>query len=373
MAYVAPAGNEADFDFAGAYTPPAGGSADFSWVFSGTPRATGARNTTFGTPVLALIPSGWQTTNFGIPGRPFPVTGIAPGSFGSPRLVQYTVGEDFSSTTFGLAAIVPRAESINSTQFGTPNSPYLQTGVADGIYSTNVSMGHRLVHVGLVFASTPSTTIPQAYTPSDQTAEATGVTRTTFGRTRLLVPPDITDNLTLYATGARNTSFGTPNSPYTQAKTASGFSNGGFGWPRAWERYAFTVFGTPSVEMTQAATALNSTAQFGTPTLVFRSTALGPAATFGTPVAQIKYLASTVPRRARFGTPVAFPGGHRAYGIDVRSKFGQPTSTNRINRQATGWASTSLGEPSGAQKHRATFLPTVARFGTPLLIRSPQC
>lgn len=302
-----------------------------------------------------------------------PTTGFLASNFGGPRLVQFASANEFSTTAFGLAAIEPRAVGIYSTQFGTPNSPYLQTGAVDSIYSTNVSTGHRLVHIGLVFSNPPSTTIPLAYTPADQTAEATGATRTTFGRARYLVPPDITDNLTLYATGARNTTFGTPTSPYTQTKTAGSFLSAGFGWPLAWERYAFAVFGSPSVEMTQSATVIGPTVQFGSPTVVYRATALGPAASLGSPAAQIKYLASTVPRRARFGAPAASPGGHRAYGIDLRLRFGRPTATNRINRQAAGWASTSFGGPAGSQTHRATALPPRAQFGTPLLTRSPAC
>ena len=65
--------------------------------------------------------------------------------------------------------------------------------------------------------------------------------------------------------------------------------------------------------------------------------------------------------------------GYIAYGINASGRFGHPRAISARVRQATGFQPTAFGTPAALERYRATHIPPVAAFGTPLLVRTDQC
>jgi hypothetical protein len=207
MSYTPPAGDEADLQFAGTYVPFAGDRADltFEELAAGVTRAQGISPAThFGSPRVLVVATGWLATHFGTPfTKVFTyASGFTSTTFGAPRWgvnTQHTSAAP--STAFGTAAIEPHVMPIHSTVFGTPNSPYLQTGVATGFLTTQLGPDPRLMTVGYALSSPPSTVVSTAYTATDQTAEASGTAFTKFGTPFYGTPPEIIINWRCVARG----------------------------------------------------------------------------------------------------------------------------------------------------------------------------
>lgn len=376
MSYTPPDGAAADFEFAGAYIPYEGYLADLS-LEAGSHRAHPIRATWFGSAV-ARPGAGFSSTTFGLPAFSGTLTVDVSGSastgavFGEPRAASLLYASSLAAvTTFGTAEILPRAEPIHSTIFGTAHSPYPQSGAVSGTVTTAFG-APRLGSTHLVFASTPSTTVSQAYTPSDQVVAATGVSRTRFGTPIFRALPLISSNTSVQAEGAMTTGFGTPRSPYAQSCAANSLSTTRFGWPRGSEVYAFTIFGSPRATLTAYATGWAS-GGVGTSEITRGASPIPPTTTFGEPSAHDTHRASAVATTTRFGAAVSFDNGHRAFGIDLGRRFGRPSATSRIGRRTSGARDTQFGTPTAAERHLITHMPPVTTFGTPLLTRIPTC
>lgn len=378
MSYTPPAGDEADLQFAGVYVPFAGNRADltFEELAAGATRAQGiAPTTTFGSPRVLVAATGWLATHFGTPATKVTAyaTGFTPTTFGTPRWgvnTQHT--SSAPSTTFGTAAIVPHVMPIYNTRFGTPNSPYLQTCVVSGWTEAGVGDGHRLITgTCITFPWPVSTTFSLAYTAANQTATAEGAVNTRFGAARLQVLPTITIDHVGIADGWLATTFGTPISPYTQARRAQGFMWTRYGWPRSRTAMSFSRFGTPRSYFTTQASAAAPATAFGTPIVPSTVTALAPGTVFGTPGTRRGYLARSLPYQAHLGTPAAFLFGHRGFGFSS-TRLGTPTGGEPFNT-AAGWSATVLGTPTSRRNHVATHIPPTAQLGVATLRRNPAC
>lgn len=378
MSYTPPAGDEADLQFAGAYVPFAGDRADltFEELAAGVTRAQGVSGPThFGTPEVVYGASGWLATHFGTPVTKVVVhaTGFTPTTFGTPRWgvnTQHT--SSAPSTTFGTAAIEPHVMPIYSTRFGTPNSPYLQTGVVSGWAETGVGSGHRLITGTFVTFPWPvSTAFSLAYTAADQTTTTQGATNTRFGAARLKVSPTIIIDLVGIADGWLATAFGTPASPYVQARRAQGFMWTRYGWPRSRTAMSFSRFGTPRSYFTTQASATAPATTFGAPIVPSTVTALAPGTTFGTPGTRRGYLAHSLPYQAHLGTPATFLFGHRGFGFSS-TRLGTPTGGEPLDT-ATGWSATVFGTPASRRNHVALHIPPTAQLGVATLRRNPAC
>lgn len=376
MSYTPPAGDEADLQFAGAYVPFAGDRADLSFeeLAAGVTRAQGiAPATAFGSPRVLAVAAGWLTTQFGTPFTKVVVyaTGFTSTAFGAPRWgvnTQHT--SSAPSTTFGTAAIEPHVMPIYSTRFGTPNSPYLQTGVATGFLTAQLGPDPRLTTVRYAISSPPSTVVPTAYTVVDQTAEASGSAFAKFGTPFYGTPPGIITNWHCVARGWRTTSFGAPRAPHAVETQATGFYSTRWGWPRGFSLGAFSRLGTPHAIRVQPATGWANTA-FGEPRVVYVATPIHDTA-FGTPTAKEGHLVSPRAPRTRFGNPASFIGGHIAFGIQL-GRFGQPLASSALNRGASGWTSTAHGAHTTRLTYKATHIPPPNKLGTPLLRRNATC
>ncbi len=376
MSYTPPAGDEADLQFAGTYVPFAGDRADltFEELAAGVTRAQGVSGPThFGTPEVVYGASGWLATHFGTPVTKVVVyaNGFTSTTFGAPRwgvVTQHT--SPTPSTAFGTAAIEPHVMPIYSTVFGTPNSPYLQTGVATGFLTLQLGPDPRLVTVGYAISSPPSTVVSTAYTATAQTAEASGTAFTKFGTPFYGAPPEIIVNWRCVARGWETTNFGTPRAPHTVATQATGFRSTRWGWPKGFSLGAFSRLGTPHALRVQPTTGWTNTA-FGTPHVVYVAAPIYGTA-FGAPAAKEGHLVLPRAPRTRFGNPASFIGGHIAFGIQL-GYFGQPSASNALNRGASGWTSTLHGSHTAWQNHKATHIPPPNKLGTPLLRRNTTC
>lgn len=376
MAYTPPAGNVAHLNFPvgqPAYAVQAGYEADLSWE-TGVHRAKDFSTTRFGAPIAPVRHTGWLTTQFGTAVTRFTVnaSGFTTTAFGSPRWGTVGVVTAIHGLVFGTPNIVPRAEPIYSTHFGTPNSPYLQVTTPSGFRSTQFGTNVRVVTNCLAFSVLPSTTISLAYTKVDQTAQAAGASTTHFGSPLHRVLADITGNYTVSADGWLTTKFGAPIAPYAQTAAAHGFSWARYGWPRADSPFPSTRFGTPTARGIQPAASVGSIAAFGSPSILYLASAWA-CSVFSTPTANQGHIVRSFARRTQFGVPTAFLGGHKVFGFTRAGRFGRPRATNRINRTTTGWQGTALGVPaSKISNHAATTAPTTS-FGVALLKRTPEC
>jgi hypothetical protein len=374
MPYTPPAGNATNFQFGGAYTPRDGDRTNFSFEAAGVLRTDGWLTTKLGTPFSPIATTGFLVTRFGAAtarmyGLP---SGFLTGQIGSPRLgVDAAVGAYTPTTTFGAATLLPISIGFSGTQFGTPNSPYLQVGDAAGFSSTVLSTP-RLTTNSFTFGATPSTTISPAYTATAQTADAVGVARTRFGLPLYRVVPDITDNVRGYAFSWTATLFGTPAAPSTSAGVAQGFSSTGAGWPRATTQSETTEFGTPRARFTTLAAGWVA-GSFGSPTALYHAASIGRTPVFGAAAAQSNHLATGYARPTRLGVPASILGGHKAYGFYVGARLGAPGGWSRFNRVPDGWSASLMGTPLATERHRSAAIPPVSTFGTALLVRNPTC
>lgn len=376
MSYTPPAGDEADLQFAGAYVPFAGDRADltFEELAAGVTRAQGISPAThFGSPKVLVSATGWLATHFGTPlaNAATYAQGFASTTFGEPRWGVFTQHTSAApSTAFGTAAIEPHVMPIYSTVFGTPNSPYLQTGVATGFLTTQLGPDPRLITVGYAISSPPSTVISTAYTATDQTAEASGTAFTKFGTPFYGAPPEIIVNWRCVARGWETTNFGTPRAPHTVATQATGFRSTRWGWPKGFSLGPFSRLGTPHAIRVQPTTGWTNTA-FGTPHVVYVAAPIYDTA-FGAPAAKEGHLVLPRAPRTRFGNPASFIGGHIAFGIQL-GRFGQPSASSALNRSASGWTSTAHGAHTARLTYKATHIPPPNKMGVPLLRRNTTC
>jgi hypothetical protein len=288
-----------NFRFGGFYNPPVGDQASLTWEIlpAGNGRAFGFEFSRFGAPTLVNNHVGWLATNFGTPLQISTVfvSGFTSTALGAPHLTS--VGLHISSapsTTFGTANVEPKATSIYSTVFGTPNSPYTQqttdaAGIAGTVFGTP-----RLTSVCRTTASVPSTRIPTAYYAVNQTKTATGFVGTLFG-TPGSMRRTFSGNVLCQAFGGTTTSFGTPNAARSQSAAATGFvvttwgtpgSSGGYGrvtgfsrtrlgrptaQSRLFARYASgfggSILGTPTAAIRNRVASFDTVSRFGTPLL----------------------------------------------------------------------------------------------------------
>lgn len=299
MSYTAPAGNAADFHFAGAYIAPDGDRADLLFE-TGVLRAKGIISTRFGAPLAPNAQTGWSSTTFGTAlarMTAFP-SGWETTAFGpDPRLTRLmpVTAPAGDPVVFGTPNIIYGVQGFSSTSFGLANSPYLQTGVTTGAADTAFGTA-RLTTVCRTFGATPSTTFSTAYYATNQTVVATGQSTTAFGTpagSRRLLGGGIL----CQAESSATTSFGTPAASWPQPVDASAFST--------------TVFGTPTGFRadTRFVTGFNRTRfgnrHYGVSRFDVRYVSSAAAATgFGTPSSAVRNRVTAIEPVCRLGTPL---------------------------------------------------------------------
>lgn len=236
MNYTLPLGDAAHFEFvdSAVYTPPAGSAAAFNFVLPAL-RPFGVNSTRLGTPVAAsnfradLV--GFSTTQFGFPSTSLVATGLQVGvAFGTPHVGSVHNVLAVNDTAFGSPTVIFNALGLASTNYGTPNSPYPQTGVATGEMLTLLPTP-RLVQRGNVYAALPSTVIPQAFTAVNQTTEATGASTTRLGTPVANAASTSIVGTLATANGFSPVLFGTPVHSYPQTGEATGATTTQFGAP----------------------------------------------------------------------------------------------------------------------------------------------
>lgn len=342
-------------------------SGPFSW--GDTRRAAGIGPARFGSAKVGIVAAGFQTTAFGTPGVRAIAFGIQGTVLGAPRLIQPASITGFQVTLVGQPVAPPFATPINSTRYGTPNSPYLQIGAASGI-APSLLGSPRLVSVGQHFSSSPSTTFSLAYTPFSQSTGAVGFVTGAAGVPRSIVSV-ISESLLCVGNGFRSTVLGTPTAPHAQVAKGMGFSATRLGWPASSTSGPLTRYGTPRSSWRAFAASTAPTTHVGTPSLRRVHTASAPATRFGTPAARPAWLAKGF-ASAHLGVPAAFLFGHKAYGIR-NTRFAQPLAVQRKPLPAAGFKGTAVGVPVAIERHHALHIPPTARMGTPLLTRTPLC
>lgn len=264
------------------------------------------------------------------------------------------------AVNFSLGEFIPEASGFVSTQFGTPGvihtaygaGSVTQFGTPTGWEHYNATSLGRVTQWNYPFT---------AYVAHYTVAESEGFLATKFGFPQLVTPPFKPARTYCGATGFKTTAFGTPFAQSTGTVQATGT--------------VVTAFGQASCGQTYAATGLNNAATFGQAKAVTAAKAMGFRPTnFGTATARATYNASSRPPTNRWGIPTATRSNtYQAYGLNCSGRFGRPTGFERFNYTATGFCSTQFGTHSSSQDYRATSLPPVARFGTPLLMRYPTC
>lgn len=364
------------------------------------PATSVAPTAAFGTPGVFYKVAGFKATEFGTPTIPLQATGIAPATaFGQPLGKNLQRPAGFSSTQFGLADVKPIGVGFLATKFGISSIPLVAREIAPntsfgvakgkavlqvaGISSTQIGAPRAVVVAhGAGFAPTafgtplvdthvtpqtaqaaslgPLTKIPGAFYAFAQTGAASGNVVTAFG-----VPMGVRyaqPNLGQrgQAFGFQGTVMGSHAAKWRQTGLASGFAS-------------FQP-GTPTASKQQRATGFAGTS-LGAPTSARLLGASGFANTvLNVPLVRLTQSASTALQGARFGSPTAVrPGAHHAYGFTCGGRFGQPRAALRINRLASGFASTALGAPTSVLRYRAQHLAPTTAFGTPLLKRTPLC
>lgn len=407
MAYTRPSASAADASWlsASAYTRPAVTAADASFVVIGarvastvglvtqfgTPKAgmvqaaSGSSTTSLGTPELNLnstrMVTGFTQTSFGsaiaVYDQFLDASGFRETAFGGPtsRRIQPATGELNTQFGIGLGRNVQRPTGFTTTQFGAPFLRPRPVGFRD----TNFGQARLFpYHVGAGFgpakfgapigtqhwdagAWTPVTRFGTPTTPTNRTTQAAGSVFARLGQPTAIkyAPPNLAR--TGRAAGFKAPTFGTPSAGWTQTVQAAGI--------------AAVHFGTPRGVMIQGASGFSSTA-LGMPLAKIAQKAAGFKPTqFGAPSARRIQMAAGLYRPVRFGLPTTLRSDtYLTYGFTCAGRFGQPRGFSRFNYAVTtGSPATRLGSPACHQRHRIASLPTVTRFGTPLLKRITQC
>ena len=317
--------------------------------------AAGFSSTAFGQPTYAFIAqaSGFTSTTLG----------------DTPRVITLTQATGWTGTAFGAPHVLNNAVGFSSTAFGTHAAPYSQAGEVTGWQVTAFGTPSQL-SIGRASSFGPLVIIPGAFTRQDQTAVASGFTRTRFGPPIYRALPDITTNVVCTADGWLATSFGAPQSPYTQVAGAYGFSYTYLGFHRGYVAGPETVFGTPQSGTIHAAEGF-ALSVVGSPMSPY--TAVGfTSATAGLPVGAASNTASGF-CRTRMGNPWSAIKGHRVYTLRVPARFGRPKASLAFNRPVAGFGGAQFGTPDGAGIQRAMHTSPSASFGTAIVKRSPSC
>lgn len=234
MSYTQSPGDAAHFEFvdSAAYTPPAGSSAPFNFVQAAL-RPFGISSTRFGTGSahFKTYGAGFSPTQFGFPSTSLIATGFQTGvAFGTPHVGSVHNVLAVNDTAFGSPTVIFNALGFLATNYGLPNSPYPQTGVATGEMLTLLPTP-RLVQRGNVYAAAPSTVIPQAFTAVNQTVEAAGASTTRLGTPVANGASVSIVGTAATANGFAPTTFGTPVRSYPQTGEAAGTAATQFGAP----------------------------------------------------------------------------------------------------------------------------------------------
>lgn len=365
MAYTPPSGSAVDFAFIGSsYTPPAGGAVNFAF-FTGQ-QAQGFKPTQFGTATASLR---------------LLATGDAPATqFGSARLITAVVSASgFQSTQLGEPNRYGwvKAIGVRDTQFGTPQNIPNAVGFRSTQHGTHLYHGHVTCAATSISpsvqVSTPvgwqhwnqwyslnTTEFGTPTTPFNQTLEASSLLSTQFGEPSLLYLP--TGNAECAPTGFKVTTFGTATT-----HTAVSVQGVGAEFPQS--------FGAPVGGYGLGTTGVTLT-EFGTPTQVSKVVASSWLATqFGVGVFRRTQAEQGFAASVRFGTPFTVRSNtYRAYSINVSRKFGRAKGFSRHNHPASGLQNiVSFGAAGMKQKHYATMLPSYTRFGTGIVDRSIRC
>jgi len=226
-------------------------------------------------------------------------------------------------TSFGVATSrrsIAASALGASAVFGTPNSPYLQTGVASAL----VTLG---LGAPMAFVYTPPVT--------SLAAGARGLCSTSFGDATALT-----------------------------AATTQGIGQ------------TATVFGTPGNRRSQNAPGVEPTMTGGVGHAVVAAHAAGSRmANIGVPTARCSQPSAHAYRGTRWGLASVFRSNtFLATGGYVPARFGRPTASHLNAYPAAGFGGQAqLGTPTGTQWYRALHTPPSFRTGKPLLIRTPSC
>jgi hypothetical protein len=165
MSYTPPAGNAADFSWAGAaaYVAPAGGAADLSFLVAspaagfsstafGSPvssslyaaQASGLSSTAFGTSIKQGAPvtdaSGSSTTALGVPSSRMTThaTGTSQTLLGSPNAAVAYSSTGFLTAVFGVPSVTHAAAGVTPGRVGTPSALLMASPVTSYAPSTIV-------------------------------------------------------------------------------------------------------------------------------------------------------------------------------------------------------------------------------------------
>lgn len=364
------------------YSLPPQSTADFQFDIPKTGYTTGFTSTAFGTANATQnqreTAEGFTSTAFGQPayGVLLDATGFTSTSLGEPRLTTVAAVTAIGpGTAFGAPLIHYNAVGFAPTAFGVPASPQDVILPAEG-FSTTAFGAPAQTTICQAESLGPVTIIPGAFRALDQYAQAEGFSNTRFGEVIGFRPFTPLVNQTAQASGIAGAAFGVPSTPVNATGVPMPWIAASLGVPRAMLAYSFTLYGTPTARMDQAAQTVGQGTAMGSPSAITGGMAEAIMFTaFGQPSVVAGRLASAVPRRARFGTPKATKTGeYRAYGLNCGRRFGRPTAFSRINYPAQGLPpSVMFGTIQALQVHRARHQAPGTQFGEPLLLRTPTC
>jgi len=289
-------------------------------------------------------------------------------SVGTPNFLWLSSGElvfaeGFSHTEFGsyfaLVEQIVDASGAQLTEFGSPTSRLTQpangfgTPVLFGDANSLFAVYAIGLHIDVNFGTFTS--------PYLQECSVDGLVSTRFGLNfaNLYTPPLI--NRSVSARSWKASVFGVATGWTQTTQQADGFF--------------LTGYGTPSIRITQLASAVALGTNFSSPSVATALRAVGwRSSSVETPSLKRTQMATSLSAFPRWGAHrYVRSNAHLLRGFRIYARFGQPQARLLLARAATGLAGTSFGAPACTQRYRAFHIPPESRFSKPRLIRSFAC